>query len=309
MKNVITKEEKVEIGYKKIDEKKIIENKLKALINNYFQNEKIQNYLKNQDSKLINIKNELTNLNDSLMSKKDNEEYNEETEKIINDILNILTNSSNELTLFELENSKILLALCCFYDKNFIEYYNKIKDDDTDSLVKEINTSEIFPNPLPVNNNIFNKTKILIDNLKKDKSKLINYINCLQYTITSMNCFTMSIDDTTNNDLDVYYHHIMKNVKKYELKIIYSGEMYQEKVICDEKLDDLEFKTKLSEYDAAFNANKEIKFLITSHSTFDDIFSILVSHTNVKFSTNEKYDVDLIFFVEVMKNEKKKLFI
>ena len=307
MKNVITKEEKVEIGYKKIDEKKIIENKLKALINNYFQNEKIQNYLKNQDSKLINIKNELTNLNDSLMSKKDNEEYNEETEKIINDILNILTNSSNELTLFELENSKILLALCCFYDKNFIEYYNKIKDDDTDSLVKEINTSEIFPNPLPVNNNIFNKTKILIDNLKKDKSKLINYINCLQYTITSMNCFTMSIDDTTNNDLDVYYHHIMKNVKKYELKIIYSGEMYQEKVICDEKLDDLEFKTKLSEYDAAFNANKEIKFLITSHSTFDDIFSILVSHTNVKFSTNEKYDVDLIFFVEVMKNEKKEI--
>ena len=52
------------------------------------------------------------------MSKKDNEEYNEEIEKIKNDILNILTNSSNELTLFELENSKILLALCCFYDKN-----------------------------------------------------------------------------------------------------------------------------------------------------------------------------------------------
>ncbi len=308
MKNIFTgNEENEDNGYKKIEEKLLIETKLKDLIDNYFNEDKIQSYLKNQDSKLINIKNDLSKLKDVLMSKKDIEEYDEELEKNLNEVINILTNSSNELTLFELENSKILLALCCFYDKNFMEYYDKIKEDDTDSLIKEVNSSDLFPNPLPINNQIFKKTQILLDILKKDKSKLINYINCLQYTITSMNCFTMLVDDSSVNDLDVYYHHIMKNVKKYELKIVYSGDIYQEKVICDDKLNDNEFKTKLSEYDAAFNANKEIKFLITSHSTFDDIFSILVSHTNVKFSTHEKYDVDLIFYIEVMKNEKKEI--
>ena len=34
----------------------------------------------------------------------------------------------------------------------------------------------------------------------------------------------------------------MKNIKKYKLKIIYYDEMWQEKVIYEWKLDDMEFK-------------------------------------------------------------------
>ena len=292
-----------------------LEKKLNEFIDKFLKEEKIKSYLteNNKNNELINLKEKLINLKEQLNKEINsnnfeenisNEIYNENLNNILNKIIEILSNPTNELTLFEIENSKIFLILCEFFDKIFIEFYNKLIEDENST--QKILPNDFFKGPLKQNSNIYQKTKLFLNLFQNDKNKIINFINLLEYTITSMNCFVMIIDDGSTNDLDLLYHQTMKNIKKIEIKVVYSDEIYN-KILDDPNITDPQFKEKLNEYHQSFLASKEIRILTTNHSTFDDITSILLSNTNVKFQSNEKYDVNVVYFYEHFdKKENKK---
>ncbi len=124
-----------------------------------------------------------------------------------------------------------------------------------------------------------------------------------------MNCFTMMIDDNQNNyNLNLYYNQPNRNVKKDDLRVIYSEEPYIEKIENNKDIDDKVFKEKLVEYNTALIAMKEVKFLLSSNSVFDDMSSLLLSNTNVTFVANENYDVTLTYFLSLKNNGKIEKF-
>ena len=87
-----------------------------------------------------------------------------------------------------------------------------------------------------------------------------------------MNCFSMIIDDNQSNyNLNVYYNQTLRNVKKNDLRVIYSDSSFVEKIENNKTITDEVFKEKLIEYNKALIAMKEVKFLLSENSCFDDI--------------------------------------
>ena len=111
--------------------------------------------------------------------------------------------------------------------------------------------------------------------LTENKNKIINYIKLLENSITSMNCFTMKIDDSQSSqsiyNLHLFYNLTLQNVKKYELRIIYSDSSFKDKIENDKTITDSVFKTLLFEYNTALIAMKEVRFLLGENSVVDDM--------------------------------------
>ena len=289
----------------------LLEERIKELIEKYLTDEKIKSYLeKIKYTELINLKDTLIKLSKEL---KDACEKNDEKniKIIIEKILQILCEPKNEITLFELENSGILIALCNYFEPIFKTQYDKLNIENDNELQKNINVNELLPFPLTINSNIYDKVKLFLECLteNKNKNKLINYIKLLEYTITSMNCFSMIIDDNQNNyNLNLYYNQTLRNVKKNDLRVIYSDSSYIEKIENNKTITDEVFKEKLIEYNKALIAMKEVKFLLCENSCFDDMTSILLSNTNVTFVANENYDVTLVYFLNLKVDKKIEKF-
>ena len=182
------------------------------------------------------------------------------------------------------------MGLCNYFEPIFKTQYDKLNIENDNELQKHINLNELLPSPLTKNDQIFEKTKLFLECLTENKNKIINYIKLLEYSITSMNCFTMMVNDdsSTNYNLNVYYNQTMRNVKKFDLRVIYSDSSYIEKIENNKTIDDPVFKEKLVEYNTALKAMKEVKFLLSEGSVVDDMSSVLLSNTNVTFVANEK---------------------
>ena len=278
----------------------LLEGKIKELVKNYFLDEKIKLYLgKIKFIELINLKDTLTKLEKELklaLEKKDENAI----KSILQNIIKILSEPKNEITLFELENSQILIGLCNFFEPIFKSQYDKLNIENDNEIQKNININELLPSPLNINMEIFDKTKIFLDILSENKNKLINFIKLLEHSITSMNCFAMIINDSQPSyNLNFYYNQTLKNFKKYDLRVIYSDSSYAEKIENNKTIDDIIFKEKLIEYNIALKAMKEVKFLLSENSIFDDMSSVLLSNTNVTFVANENYDVTLLYFLNL----------
>jgi hypothetical protein len=289
--------------------KLLIEERIKELIDKYLTEEKIKSYLeKIKYTELIHLKDTLIKLEEELKEACNKKE--DSTIKIIlQTILNILSDPKNEITLFELEGSGILIGLCNYFEPIFKTQYDKLNIENDNELQKNINLSELLPSTLIKNDQIFDKTKLFLDCLTENKNKLINYIKLLEYSVTSMNCFTMIIDDSQNNyNLNLFYNQPNRNVKKDDLRVIYSEEPYIEKIENNKDIDDKVFKEKLVEYNTALVAMKEVKFLLSTNSVFDDMSSLLLSNTNVTFVANENYDVTLTYFLSLKNNGKIEKF-
>ena len=289
--------------------KVLLEVKIKELVEKYLTEEKIKSYLeKLKFTELINLKETLIKLEKELKEACDKKEE-KEIRNVIMKILKILSEPKNEITLFELENSGILIGLCNFFEPIFKSQYDKLNIEDDNELQKNINLNELLPNPITKNDFIFDRTKLFLECLTENKNKLINYIKLLEYSITSMNCFTMIIDDSQSNyNLNVYYNQTMRNVKKFDLRVIYSDSSYIEKIENNNTIDDKVFKEKLVEYNTALKAMKEVKFLLSENSVFDDMSSILLSNTNVTFVANENYDVTVLYFLNLKVNSNTEKF-
>ena len=137
------------------------------------------------------------------------------------------------------------------------------------------------------NKDIFSKVKLFIDCFANSKEKMTNFIKMLQYTVTSMNCFTMIIDDASTNNLNLIFNEAIKDTKRFEMRISYNESLYNEKILNDASLNE-KFKEKLSEYNNAFKQSKEMKIIISQKSSFKDVSTLLLSNTGISFTSDEK---------------------
>ena len=292
--------------------KNLLEKRIKELIEKYINDEKIKSYLvKVKNTELINLKDTLIQLEKELKESCDKKDNNK-IKEVLQKILKILSEPKNEITLFELENSNILIGLCNYFEPIFKSQYDKLNIENDNELQKNINLEELLPSPLVKNNEIFEKTKLFLECLTENKNKIINYIKLLENSITSMNCFTMKIDDSQSSqsiyNLHLFYNLTLQNVKKYELRVIYSDSSFKEKIENDKTITDNVFKTLLFEYNTALIAMKEVRFLLGENSVVDDMSSVLLSNTNVTFVANESYDVLLEYYLNLKVNNKIEKF-
>ena len=302
------KNKETELMYK--GKKAYIETKIKEFIDKFLTDDKIKSYLEQVKFKeLINLKNTLISLEQELKQVCSLNDQ-DKTKIILQKILSILCEPKNEITLFELESSGILISLCNYFEQIFKSQYDKLNIENDNELQKNINVNELLPSPLIKNKNIFEKTKLFLECLNDNKNKLMNYLKLLEYSITSMNCFTMVVDSNPSNyNLNIYYNQSLRNEKKISLRVIYSEDPYKEKLESIKNIDDKIFQEKLHEYNKALIAMKEVKFLLNENSVFDDMSSILLSNTNVTFVANENYDVIVVYFLNLKVDKTKEKFL
>ena len=288
--------------------KVFLEIKMKEFIEKYLTDEKIKSFLEKVKFKeLINLKNTLISLEKELKSANESNDQNQ-IKNILEKILSILCEPKNEITLFELENSNILIGLCNYFEPIFKTQYDKLHIENDNELHKNIKMNELIPSPLIKNKNIFEKANLFLQCLAENKNKLINYIKLLQFSITSMNCFTMVVDSQSNYNLNIYYNQSKTDEKKISLRVIYSEEPYKEKIENNKTIEDKNFMEKLKEYNKALISMKEVKFLLNENSVFDDMSSILLSNTNVTFVANETYDVIVVYFLKLKVDSAEEKF-
>lgn len=136
-------------------EMKTIQEKNKDLLTNYLSDEKISQYLSSIEDQtkdnLIKIKDTLSNYQQLLSS---SSEENNEQEKHLKNIIDILTDETVCITLFELESSQILLSLCKYFDPQFLIQYDKLKDDQEYSSVDKLINNMLDKNLIPKEKNL-----------------------------------------------------------------------------------------------------------------------------------------------------------
>ena len=302
------KNRETELMYK--GKKVVLELRLKEFVDKYLTEEKIKSYLEKVKFKeLINLKDTLISLEQELKQVCTTNNPNE-IKITLEKILSILSEPKNEITLFELENSGIFISLCNYFEPIFKSQYDKLNIENDNELQKNINMNDLLPSPLVKNKDIFEKVQLFLQCFKDNKNKIINYIKLLEYSITSMNCFTMVIESNPSNyNLNAYYNQSLRNEKKISFRVIYSEDPYKDKLESIKSIEDKTFQEKLGEYNKALIAMKEVKFLLNENSVFDDMSSVLLSNTNVTFVANETYDVIVVYFLNLKVDKGSEKFL
>ena len=292
-----------------ISEQKIMtQKKIRQLYDKYFTQEKIEEFNKNAQNSSDNVKQTLSTLDKDLANacKNISKENNNKIIQNIKSIIEILTNPKNEITFFELESSKILISLCNFFEPIFMSLYDKLDFQKDNELQKDIDLNEILPNPLVYNKNIFEKMKIFYKSFDNSKEKLLNFIKLLDYSITSMNCFTMIVDDAKNTNINFYYNQVSLMSKTFNVKVYYDECGYKSFIVNNYYIKDNDFKAKCSEYNFAFKSVKEYKFLL--NNTFNELSSYLLSNINVPYVNNENYEIIFDYFLNLNENNVHEKF-
>ena len=292
-----------------ISEQKIMtQKKIRQLYDKYFTQEKIEEFNKNAQNSSDNLKQTLSTLDKDLANacKNISKENNNKIIQNIKNIIEILTNPKNEITFFELESSKILISLCNFFEPIFMSLYDKLDFQKDNELQKDIDLNEILPNPLVYNKNIFEKMKIFYKSFDNSKEKLLNFIKLLDYSITSMNCFTMIVDDAKNTNINFYYNQVSLMSKTFNVKVYYDECGYKSFIVNNYYIKDNDFKAKCSEYNFAFKSVKEYKFLL--NNTFNELSSYLLSNINVPYVNNENYEIIFDYFLNLNENNVHEKF-
>ena len=292
-----------------ISEQKIMtQKKIRQLYDKYFTQEKIEEFNKNAQNSSDNLKQTLSTLDKDLANacKNISKENNNKIIQNIKNIIEILTNPKNEITFFELESSKILISLCNFFEPIFMSLYDKLDFQKDNELQKDIDLNEILPNPLVYNKNIFEKMKMFYKSFDNSKEKLLNFIKLLDYSITSMNCFTMIVDDAKNTNINFYYNQVSLMSKTFNVKVYYDECGYKSFIVNNYYIKDNDFKAKCSEYNFAFKSVKEYKFLL--NNTFNELSSYLLSNINVPYVNNENYEIIFDYFLNLNENNVHEKF-
>ena len=291
------------------DQKILTQKKMRQIYEKYFTPKKLEEYAKTNSSSqgLINLKEVLASLENDLISACSDFNDNNNKEKALQSIkaiIDILTNPSNEITFFELESSKILLGLCYFLEPQFFTLYNKLDFQKDNELQKNIDLNDILPFPLKYNINIFENVKLFLQNFTQEN--LIDFVKLLVYSITSMNCFTMVVDDAQNNNINYWYNQVNLLSKRFNIKVYYNDSNYKSFIMNNAFIHDNDFKAKCSEYNFAFKSVGEYQFLLIN--TFEDLSSYLLSNINVPYVYNENYEIIFDYFLDLNGNNIKEKF-
>ena len=291
-------------------EMKTIKEKNKDLLTNYLSDEKISQYLSSignqtKDS-LIKIKDTLSNYQQMLSSSSDE---NNEKEKHLNNIIDILTDETICITLFELESSQILLSLCKYFDPQFSEQYNKLKDDQeynsVDQLINSMLDKNLIPKEKIYNHAIFDKINAFLNCFKGDKNKVINFIKLLNESIQSMNCPIFHLSDNKRNIYNNLTIRQMRKSQTIKIKLLYSEQIFRDKVLNDNLIIDNNFKTKLCELNMFFKMNKKMMLIVNNNTLFKNMTINLLSLANIPLIANDSYDICIKYFVENTQNKEE----
>ena len=286
-------------------EKKTIELKIKELLTNKLTDEKITQYLSSTDNKtkdsLIKIQTTLSNYQ-QLLSTADMDNNSVDQEKYLTEIINILTDENIAITLFELENSKILLNLCTYFDSEFNTQYNKLMDDNEyhsiDKLMNHLTDKNLIPEKIKYNKNIFSKMFNFLKSFNRDKTKIINFIKLLNESIQRMNCPIFLLNENKKSILHRFTSKPMKRHSTIKLKVDYDEQVFKDDVlICNKINNDNNYKTKLCELNTFYATNKRMILIINDNTTFKSMSINLLSTANIPLIVNDKYDIFIKYFV------------
>ena len=290
-------------------EVKTIQEKINNLLTNYLTDEKIAQYLSNTENKtkdsLIKIQTTLSNYQ-QLLSTTNNE--NKDKDKYIKEIIDILTDENISITLFELENSKILLSLSNYFDPEFNPQYNKLIDDNEydsiDKLLRNLSDKKLFPDKINYNFDIFDKISKFFENFSGDKNKIVNFIKLLNESIQVMNCPIFLLNENKRSIIDRFQIKSTKRNHTIRLKMDYNEQVFKDDVLNSELIIDNNYKTKLCEINMFFKTNQRMILIINDNTTFKNMSIILLSTANIPLIANDKYD---IYFKYSIKNNKNKM--
>ena len=291
-------------------ERKLVEEKLNDLMTNYLSDEKINQYLSKIESKskegLMIIQKTLSNYTQLLSSDK---EENKNKEKYIKEIIDVLTDENVSITLFELENSKILISLSNYIDPEFINQYNKLIDDNEyssiDKLVNNLAEKNLSKDTQKFNFEIFEKISILFKSFEGDKNKMFKFIQLLNESIQFMKCPIFLLP---NNKKCVIDRFLMRPLNRtIRIRLEYSEEIFNEDVLNDNLIIDSYFKAKLYDLNMHFISNKRIPLNINNDTTFKNITITLISDANIVLISNDKYDLCLKYFIKTNRNNIEKM--
>ena len=286
-------------------EKKTIELKIKDLLTNKLTDEKISQFLSSTDKKtkdsLDTIQTTLSNYQ-QLLSKEGLDNNKNDQEKYLTEIINILTNEEIAITLFELENSKILLSLCSYFDSEFNTQYNKLLDDheynSIDKLMNHLTDQNLIPEKIKYNKNIFTKMFNFLKSFNGDKIKIINLIKLLNESIQRMNCPVFLLHENKRSLLHKITMKPMKRHSTIKLKVDYNEQIFKDEVLITNRImNDNNYKNKLCELNTFYATNKKMILIINDNTTFKSMTINLLSTANIPLIVNEKYDIVIKYFV------------
>ena len=291
-------------------EKNLIEEKLNDLMINYLSDEKINQYLSKIESKskegLMIIQKTLSNYQQLLSSDK---EENKNKEKYIKEIIDVLTDENVSITLFELENSKILISLSNYIDPEFINQYNKLIDDNEYSsiakLVNNLGDKNLWKDTQKFNFEIFEKISIFFKSFEGDKNKMLKFIQLLNESIHFMKCPIFLLHDNKKCFMDRFLMRPLNRTIRIRLE--YCEEIFNEDVLNDNLIIDSYFKAKLYDLNMHFINNKRIPLTINNDTTFKNMTIILISDANIVLISNDKYDLCLKYFIKNNRNNIAKM--
>ena len=286
---------------------KTVQEKIKYLLTNYLTDEKISQYLSNTENKtkdcLIKIQTTLSNYQ-QLLSSTNNE--NKDKDIYIKEIIDILTDEKISITLFELENSKILLSLSNYFEPKFTAQYNKLIDDNEydsiDKLLRNISDKKLFTENY-YNFDIFEKISKFFENCGRDKNKIVNFIKLLNESIQAMNCPIFLLNENKRSIIDRFEIKSIKRNHTIKLKMDYNEQVFKDDVLNSDLVIDNNYKTKLCEINMFFKTNQRMMLVVNDNTTFKNMSINLLSSANIPLIANDKYD---IYFKYSIKNNKNK---
>ena len=290
---------------------KSIKEKLKDLMTNYLNDQKINQYLSKTENKtkdgLMKIRTTLSNYQKLLSSDK---EENKNKEKYIKEIIDILTDENVSITLFELEHSKILLSLSSYIDPEFENQYNKLKDDyeysSIDKLIDNLSDKNLCQEK-NYNFQIYEKIYKLFESFEGDKSKIIKFIKLLNESIQIMNCPIFLLTDSKKYNINKFSFRAIKRHNSIRLKMEYNEQIFKDNVLNENIIIDNNYKTKLCEINMFFRNNKRTILVINNNSTFKNMSVNLLSTSNIPLIVNDKYEICIKFFIKNSKNNIEKM--
>ena len=285
---------------------KAIEEKIKGLLENYLTDEKITKYLSFTENQtkdnLIKIQKNLSNYQLLLASNKDKKIKS----KYIKEIIDILTDEKISITLFELENSKILLSLCNYLEPEFNNQYNKLVNDSENAEIYKIMSNlldkNLIPETINYNHNIFEIISNFLENFKGDKMKIIRFIKLLNESIQGMNCPIFFMNDIRRNVLSGITS-FQRSHTTFKLKMDYDEQIFKRDILNEKIYIESNYKTKLCEINMFFRTNQKMILLINENTTFKNMGINLLSIANIPLIPNDKYDIDIKFYI----NDEKKI--
>ena len=198
---------------------------------------------------------------------------------------------SEGITFYEIENSKIIENLAMYFDNNFGENFNRIKDDNNEHI-------DVCGN---YDKSIITKIKLFIEvfNFRETNKNILEFVNLLQNSITSMNCFKLLIYDYKNNKLSFG----AKQKQKFKIKFLYANYSNNNNIDSNEILKKnftFEENACFQNLVKFFTLRNSFYLVVDSNDTFSEVSSKLIKSVDYnekdgeeKLEKTEDKEVDL----------------